>query len=156
VRHLARIVLACALLAGATQAHAVCVGSIVVTTTPVQFMNYDPVSFTPKTATGNINVKCSVVSLLQSYTVSLSAGPGNGYGNRQLVNGSHRLDYNLYTSNTYQYIWGDGTGGTQRVRFDAFLQLLSSVDHTVYGLIPARQDRPAGAYAATISVTVDF
>jgi hypothetical protein len=78
------------------------------------------------------------------------------YGSaRTIANGANILDYNLYTSTARTTVWGDGTGATSTVAGSG-AGLLTASTQTVYGRVSASQDKPAGTYTSTITVTVTF
>ena len=150
-----------ALILGATLAGALAPGgawallqSCTITTVPVNFGTYDPLSGTPNTATGTVNLVCTL-GLLQTWTVGLSAGNSGSFAQRVLSNGGSSLAYNLYTSASYASVWGDGSGGTS---VDSGTQVIGTTNatYTVYGRIPAGQDVGAGSYLDTITVTVTY
>lgn len=111
------------------------------------FGSYDVFSNQSLNSTGNIGVSCDISA---AYSVSLSAG-GGSYASRSMASGAHRLNYNLYTDATRTTIWGDGTGGTATVSGSG-----TTVNHTVYGRIPASQNAYVGSYSDTITVTLTF
>ena len=113
----------------------------------VAFGNYDVFSSTDLDGTGRVDVSCSPSA---SYTVSLGTG-GGSYGQREMLSGATILNYNLYTNATRTTVWGDGSGITSTVSGSGV-----SASHTVYGRIPARQNKPAGSYTDVIVVTVTF
>jgi spore coat protein U-like protein len=153
------------LLAWTPPAQAACTGIGVFTcgTTvsvplPLAFGSYNPGS--PKTGSTDISVTGTVtgvgVTVTMSYAISLNAGAGGSVANRVLNGPGTPLAYNLYTSDTYQAVWGnDGrsdsysllasVGGTSRTR-----------SFTVYGLIPAGQYVAEGSYSNTITVSVVY
>jgi spore coat protein U-like protein len=139
----------------AAPASALCIGSTVVSGTTVQFSTYDPVSVSAKDAVGTITAGCTIAGLLPSFTVKLSIGSGTSYTDRRLISGSDFLSFNLYKDSQRTQIWGDGTAGTSVQSFDALLSLFTS-NFPVYGRIPAGQDKPAGTYNSTITVTIEF
>lgn len=120
----------------------------------VNFGTYNPLSLTAATATGTVNVTCTL-GLFSSWTVTLSTGDSNSFAQRVLENGAASLGYNLYTSAAYSSVWGDGTGGTG-VQSGTQTLGTTNVTYTVYGRIPARQDVAAGSYLDTITVTVSY
>jgi spore coat protein U-like protein len=142
-----------------TTSRALAVASCTTSATPVGFGVYDPLSGTARTTTGTVTVACSLiggVSLLVSYNIKLSAGGGT-FTNRLLSSGSGSLSYNLYTTNTYATVWGDGTGATSVVS-DGYLLGIggATLNYTVYGRIPASQNVAAASYADSIIVTVTY
>lgn len=118
-----------------------------VTTQSVAFGTYDVFSGQSVESTGNVAVTCDVSTL---YSISLS--PGNGsFASRGMTNGTHQLNYNLFTDATRTTIWGDGSSGTAVVSASGI-----SGNHTVYGRIPASQNAHVGSYSDSIIVTVNY
>ena len=115
---------------------------------PVLFGNYDVFNSTPLDSTGLIDITCD--SVADTYTIALSAGIGS-YSQRKMMNGSHRLDYNLYADSGHTLIWGDGTAGTSLVNGSGLFTSFS-----VYGLVPALQLVHVGNYTDNLVVTVTF
>jgi spore coat protein U-like protein len=130
-----------------------------VSATSVNFGTYNPLSATATQATGTVTVTCEVllVGLFVSWTVTLSTGSSGTYSVRQLQSGAHTLSYNLYTNSARTSVWGDGTNGTSVASGNPFLIVGSNtVNYTVYGSVPAAQDRPAGNYTDTLTVTMIY
>jgi spore coat protein U-like protein len=130
-----------------------------VSATAVNFVTYNPLSGSPNDATGTITVSCQVlvIGVFVSWTIALNSGSSGNYGARQMQSGTDSLSYNLYTSAARSSVWGDGTGGTSVVSANPFLLVGSNtVDYTVYGRVPAGQDRAAGIYMDPITVTVTY
>lgn len=112
----------------------------------VAFASYDVFTPAATNTTGTVKVKCPASA---TYTISLSAGAGT-FASRVMLNGSYKLNYNLYTDSQDLTIWGDGTSGTVTISGSG------GASYTVYGLIPALQNVPVGSYSDTITVTVTF
>ena len=76
------------------------------------------------------------------------------------TNGADTLNYNLYTTNAYSVVWGDGTGSTVTVAGSMRLTSPNPTKtntHTVYGRIPALQDAAVGSdYQDNVTVTVTY
>lgn len=118
-----------------------------VTAQSLVFGSYDVFSNQSVESVGNIAVACDIAT---PYSISLS--PGNGtYQLRLMVNGARVLNYNVYTDATRTTIWGDGSSGTSTVNGNG-----TSVNHAVYGRIPARQNAYVGSYTDDIIVTVNY
>ncbi len=65
------------------------------------------------TGNTNVNVKCTKST---AFTVKLDKGTTTGGSITQRLltdGGGNTLQYNLYTSNTYATVFGDGTAGSQ-------------------------------------------
>ena len=131
-----------------------------VSTAPVGFGIYNPLAPLPATATGTVTVTCTVTlaTFLESWTIALSQGNSGNFNSRSMLNGSSVLSYNLYTSAAYTSIWGDGSGSTALVSSPLTLLQVGNVsfNYPVYGVIPAGQDRAAGTFMDTITVTVNY
>lgn len=127
--------------------------------TAVGFGGYNPLSALNTDTTGTVTVTCSgLLSVLVSYEILLSRGGAGSYTPRRMASGGNTLNYNLYTNITRITIWGDNTGGSSKVTGSILVQLLfpTSVNHTVYGRIPAQQNVAPGSYTDTITVTVNY
>jgi spore coat protein U-like protein len=116
-----------------------------ISTTPVAFGNY---SGSAIQSNGSVIVTCTVGS---AYTVDL--GQGSNYSSGRRMNfTTNYLSYDLYKDSGDTQIWGSTSGGsTASGTGTGLAQTL-----TVYGLLPASQNEPAGAYIDTVSATVSF
>ncbi len=59
----------------------------------------------------------------------------------ELDSGNDKIDYQLYMSSQRTLIWGDGTGGTEKI---GSYGSGSEQTYTVYGLVPHRRSSPRG------------
>lgn len=121
--------------------------SCTLTVPGISFGSYDVFNNQHLDSTGYITVDCDVAT---AYTISLGQGNGS-YTLRTMISGGHTLDYNLYVDASRTIVWGDGTGSTATVSSSG-----SNENHSVYGRIPARQNAYVGAYADSITVTLNF
>ena len=112
------------------------------------FGSYDVFNATNLDGAGTINISCDVSA---PFTTALSAGGGT-FATRTLASGANLLNYNLYTDAARTTIWGDGTAGTVTLSGSA----APAATQTVFGRIPARQNKPVGSYADTIVLTLTF
>lgn len=155
-------ILAGLLLALPLPASALCLGcSCSVSTVPVAFGAYAPLSGSPGLTTGNVSMRCTTtLGLLLNYSIDLGKGSNStSFSPRKMASGSNRLNYDLYTSGAYTTVWGDGSSGTGRISGSVTLSLLSAtiVNSTVYGRIPAGQNLvPPGLYNDTVVVTINY
>jgi spore coat protein U-like protein len=130
-----------------------------VSATPLVFGTYTISTMTAQPGTGTVTVSCTVtlLGLLEGWTIALNAGNSGTFAQRRLLNGSHTLLYNLYTSPALTTVWGDGTGGSGTVSDSELLSVGSnSYPYTVYGVLTPLQDKPPGTYNDTITVTVNY
>lgn len=126
-----------------------------VSNSSISFGDYDVFSSSPTYGTGSFTVtSCDKGST--SYRASLSTGGGNAtFAARTLTKTGDTLVYNLYTSDTYTTVWGDGNSGTSRVSGTGSTSS-SGGGKTIYGRIPAGQDVSAGSYSDSITITISF
>jgi spore coat protein U-like protein len=125
------------------------------------FGGYTPFNSSATDSTGNVRVTCTsplFISVLVSYTISLSTGGSASYSPRAMASGAHTLNYNLYTNTARTTVWGNGTSGTSTVSDSYSLVSFGSVsrDYPVYGRIPALQNAFTGSYTDTITVTLNY
>lgn len=157
-----------ALLFGAAQAQAACTAllgcSCNASIATLSFGTVNPLSGTASTTAGTVQVSCGgLASIAVPIKVDFSTGGSNSYVTRKLTNianSAYTLNYNLFIDNTYQTVWGNGTGGTQSVNGNIALDLLGlapPLSMTIYGRIPSGQNTtPPGTYTDTITVTVTY
>jgi spore coat protein U domain-containing protein, fimbrial subunit CupE1/2/3/6 len=148
-----RASLAIALLAlcGGT-AHAACN----VTSGPLSFGPYDPLSAAGSATSGVITVTCDQSPPpIVTIQISPSAVSGGFFPRRmQLAGGSDKLDYNLYVDPGATTVWGDGTGGTA-TQSDRVTKN-TPWNATIYALMPGLQDVTPGNYGDTIGISIIF
>jgi spore coat protein U-like protein len=120
-----------------------------VSTSGLNFGNYDVFSSLNDDITATINVNCPSDT---AYSIWLSSGSGT-FSSRTLTNDSHVLLYNLYLDSARLTIWGDGSAGTATVSGTG---TGSNVATTVYGRVPAGQNAWLGPYADLVTITVNF
>ncbi len=123
-----------------------------VSTTPLVFGSYAPLSGAQLTASGAASVNCLILG--GTVQIALSSGGGSFTPRTMLGPGGAKLKYNLYTSAAYTTIWGDGTSGTATVAL--VVPLLAPASATIYGLVPGAQDVPVGSYSSTVTATITF
>lgn len=128
-----------------------------VTTTPVNFMNYDVFSFSPTYSTGIVLVTCNAPAQNPvTVTISINSGGSGTFNPRQMraATGTDLLNYYLFTDASRTVIWGDGTGGTSTVT--NMVTRNAPWNATIYGTLPPRQNLRAGNYSDTLMVTVNW
>jgi spore coat protein U-like protein len=135
-----------------------------VSTPGLAFGAYDVFNAAVTNGNGTLTVTCTLTpppnTDNESYTVTLSTGSSGSFVQRQMKSGANSLGYNLYTSNAYAVIWGDGTGTSQTVAGSMRLtngNPTRTDKLTVYGQIPALQDAAvANNYTDNVTVTMTF
>jgi spore coat protein U domain-containing protein, fimbrial subunit CupE1/2/3/6 len=135
-----------------------------ISTPGIAFGAYDVYAPGATNSNGTLTLTCSL-DLLENnttvnYSISLSTGLSNSYAQRQMKSGINSLGYNLYTTNGYSVVLGDGTGTTQTISGQMKLKKNDPSDtntHTVYGRIPALQDVAVSPlYTDIIIVTATY
>ena len=130
-----------------------------VSTGGLAFGSINPLSPGPTDATATIHVACDgVIDVAPSVTAKIGAGQSGSFADRQMKNGAQVLHYNLYSSNLYSTILGDGTGGYPTIAVSGGLVTLGawSEDATLYGRTPAAPATPPGNYNDTVTVRIDW
>ena len=120
-----------------------------VSTSGLNFGNYDVFSTLNDDSTGTITVNCTNGT---PYAISLSSGSGS-FTSRTMTSGAKILAYNLFLDATHLTIWGDGSAGTGTLHGTGNGNNTTS---TVYGRIPAGQNASVGTYSDIVTVTVTF
>jgi len=121
-------------------AAAITIPSCSVRTTPLNFGIYWGNAIS---TTASVSVQCNLPT-----TTVVQMDPGLHSANfvtRKMAAAQSTLNYNLYTTATHRFVWGDKTAGT-------FTRTGSRL--IVYGFIPAGQVTTAGTYADTVVVTI--
>jgi len=147
-----------------TTTSAIATPSCSVATPGLAFGSYDVYAAGVTNGNATLTVKCDLNpppgSADVNYTISLATGNSNSFVQRQMKSGANAFGYNLYTTNAYSVVWGDGTGSTTTVSGSMRLKNTNpsqSNTHTVYGQIPALQDvAVASDYQDNVTVTVTY
>lgn len=124
----------------------------------LNFGTYNAFALQPDDSVGMLQIGCMGVNKsVVSYTLSASAGTSNSYQQRQMVNGIHHINYNLYTDPARTRIWGSGFSGADTISGSFSKNIPASNVMYVYGRIPPGQTRiVAGEYNDTIMITAIF
>lgn len=126
----------------------------ITTIVPVAFGTYDRLSGTAKDTMGSITYDCSLVSILDVISMTLSTGSSGSYTTRRMVSGIRTLDYNLYTTAGRTTVFGNGTGGTGM--FGPVILSTGTNTINVFGRMPPGQVAFVGSYSDTIVITLNF
>jgi spore coat protein U-like protein len=120
----------------------------------INFGTYFPLSSGKITANSSFQFTCTPPA---TATLMLSRGAAPTYSRYmpRTAAPAANLDYNLYMDAATSIIWGDGTGGTQFLTFNA-VPLNKTYAGTIFGAIPANLDVPPGTYLDTIQATLDW
>jgi spore coat protein U-like protein len=121
-----------------------------ITTAPVNFGAYDTITGTAVAGTGTVNVACTKGST--GLTIDLNVGT-NGLAavgtNRAMISGANYLNYDLYSDSGHVTVWLNGFAISNAPS-------KAARPFTVYGLIAANQDVPAGSYGDTVTATINY
>jgi spore coat protein U-like protein len=132
-----------------------------VSATNIGFGNYTP-GGGALTGNSTISVKCTKTT---PYTVALNAGTTTGgtLTQRLMAYGAETLQYNLYTTNAFTTVFGDGTLGTGTNAGTGAGLGAAAQTYTAYGRLVdsvanqnAAPNAAATNYSDTITVTVTY
>jgi spore coat protein U-like protein len=120
----------------------------------LSFGTIEPLSSADITSIGGVNVNCSGGPV--AYTIHLSEGHGS-MAQRVMRSGSKSLNYNLYTSNSYSNVVGDGTGGSLVINGFS-TSSTSDSSYSVYGKVSniGLSTVEPGTYTDSVSVTIFY
>jgi spore coat protein U-like protein len=150
----ALIVVGLALMPGRAQAacpNCQCDASV----SSLNFGTYNPVDPSPTRVTAALQISCANIPAGEAIGVNVALSGGKGsYAQRQMIQGSDRLGYNLYADPAHTAVWGNGADGSTEV--GSTVAGSSRRTLTIFGEIPALQAVPAGAYFDIIVATVSY
>ena len=144
--------------AGATVSATV-INNCTITTTPVAFGNYDPLSATPDNNAGTVTITCT-----KGAATTVTLGDGNNFNvTRRMNAGGNFMSYELYqppnttpnTACTYATPVRWGTVGAQ-IFTPGAAPSKASRTYNVCGQIPAGQDLAAATFGDSVVATVNF
>ena len=123
-------------------------GQCRVEVSPLAFGTYQVFALSDRVAVGRLAYHCTA-SMPVRIALFYGTSPPKLKGN------SSEADYEICLDPTCTALWGDGSGGTQTY-FDPSPPTNRPVTVYLYGRVPALQDLPAGAYAATVTATISW
>ena len=139
---------------------AVVIQSCLITALPLSFLEYKPTQAAATTATTTVAVLCNGVT---TGTMKMGRGQNSITGTRQMVGplSTDKLSYTLFQPTSGVPLaacasgttWGDGTDVGTALTVTGLA--LPSV-YNVCGSIPAGQTASLGAYADSVTVTLEF
>jgi spore coat protein U-like protein len=128
-----------------------------ISTTPVNFGNYDGLAGGPTDAAGTVVVTCTVglpweITLGQGSNPDLSVPSTDAAPVRQMADGNGNfLSYGLFTDTARSINWLNVTGAMPAGAGNGLAQTTN-----VYGRIPAGLNAPVGAYTDSVQATVNY
>lgn len=125
------------------------VNRCVITTSALDFGDYNPLDVGALNGTGLLTVRCTRGS---NVTISLDNGLNFNAGLRRMANGGEFLSYGLFQDAGRSTKWGPDAG--DHVSHEA--TSLDAVNLTVYGQVGAGQNVLAGNYTDTVVATIHF
>jgi len=128
---------------------------------PLNFGTYVPGSGAALRVSTTISVQCT--NGTAAPTLALSAGTSGGSMTNRLMLGpaSTKLQYNLYTSNAYTTVFGDGTGGSATVPVAIGANsFVTPIQVTVFGQLPDNTTNQGaatpGTYTDIVTATLTY
>lgn len=129
-----------------------------VTATTLDFEQLDPLDGA-QPAEAELTVDCTgVAELFPSILVSMQSGQHGTIAARKMrASAGDLLDYNIYTSDQYSAVWGNGTSGLPVTVSGGILAVGHwTVDRAIHGVVsPTVATRP-GAYSDTVVIRIDW
>jgi spore coat protein U-like protein len=131
------------------------VNSCTITVNPVAFGTVNTLITSATAASVGDHVTCTGTSPV---TVSFNTGSSGLYTNRTMTNATDVVNYNLFDSNAYTNVLGDGSGSTVTIGLTPTGggNVAAADDFTVYGQTVAGQAVVNKSYSDTIIATVAF
>lgn len=120
----------------------------------IDFGVYSALDPFPRMVTTQIDVDCRGGGA-GAVRVTISPGHSGNPLDRTLDQGNARLHYNLYIDPARRLVAGDGTTGTVAL-IPVFRSFGGRNLFRIYAVIPPRQAVPAGDYADTLTIEVEF
>lgn len=129
----------------------------ILSTAPIAFGVYDPLSVTPKTGTGQVQLVCTVGA---TPSVAIDNGLNASGGQRRLNSSGTYLNYDVFTPTTnaagaacaYTTAYPTAAPGFALTAAPS----VASRSYNVCGQIPASQSVPNGTYNDTVTATITF
>jgi spore coat protein U-like protein len=129
----------------------------ILTTVPMAFGVYDPLSATPKTANGQVQLVCTVGA---APAVAVDNGLNASGAQRRLGSGANMLNYDVFTpvTNAANAACAYTTAYPTVAPGFALTAAPSTASRTynLCGQIPALQSVPNGSYTDTVTATITF
>jgi len=135
------------------------INNCTITTTPVAFGNYDPLSASPDNNSGTVVITCT-----RGAVTNVTLGDGNNFNvTRRMISGGNFLNYELYqppstvpgTACTYAAPVRWGLAGGQ-IFTPGAAPTKAARTYNVCGQIPAGQDLAAATFGDSVVATVNF
>ncbi|MBD1550300.1 spore coat U domain-containing protein [Pseudomonas typographi] len=116
--------------------------------TPLNFGVVEGVAGRQQQSTSTITVVCQTDASAANVSYEILLDDTTGSANRRMDSADGHTEYQLYTSNTYQQVWGGGgSGGTISDSYSLAAHSSVSRTYTVYARMhPGRTDSP-GLYS---------
>ena len=129
----------------------------IVSTLPMAFGVYDPLSATPKNATGQVQLVCTLGA---TPSVAVDVGLNVSGVQRRMVSGGNFLNYDVFTPTTnaanaacaYTTAFPTAIPGYALTAAPS----TASRSYNLCGQVPALQSVPNGSYNDTVTATISF
>jgi spore coat protein U-like protein len=126
--------------------------------TPLVFGQYVPSRDGSLDFTATVTVTCAASEAASVEATIALVGRG-GPGGRELVDGPHRLRYQLYLDPARTIPWGDGSGGSRSrsITLSVSPTTPARQSYTIYGRIRGRQPQAmVGHYSDQVTVILNY
>jgi spore coat protein U-like protein len=120
---------------------------------PIDFGTYSALDPSPNQASGVVHIRC-LPRTTNHARVTFSTGASGQAIDRMMLFGAHDLHYNIYADPAHQLIIGQQIS-KENALANCKVKAIG-IDCPIFGLIPARQEVPAGVYIDVIQVNIEF
>lgn len=129
-----------------------------VSASTLAFGNVNPLTGA-QTAEGEVTIDCiGLAELFPSMPVRMQSGANGTISSRKMKSAAgNLLDYNIYTTDQYNSIWGNGTTGLT-VNVSGGLLAIGhwTTTRRVYGRVTPQTNTPPGNYTDTVVLRIDW
>ncbi len=123
----------------------------------IMFNNLNPLAG-QQDASGMVSVDCTnVIDVAPSVIVRIDDGTWGTMSARKVRNAAgETIDYNLYTTNQYNVVWGDLTGGASNITISGGLLSIGhwTASREVFGRVSPTATTKPGDYSDTVVVRI--
>ncbi|QJR14834.1 Csu type fimbrial protein [Usitatibacter palustris] len=129
----------------------------ILTTTPIAFGVYDPLSATPKQGTGTVQLVCTVGA---TPAVAIDNGLNASGAQRRLISGVNTLNYDVFQPTTNAAGAACAFATPYPAVAPGFVLTAApstaSRSYNICGQVPISQSVPNGSYNDTVTATITF
>lgn len=129
-----------------------------ISATPLNFGLVEGVAERTQQSTATLTVLCQSDTTAASVSYQILLDGPTSSGQRQMASGTSQTQYQLYTSNAYQQVWGSGAGASGTISDSYTLAAHSSASrtYTVYARMQPGRSASPGFYSDVSAVRLVY